>query len=70
MARNRKKYSLKLFSIILDPALNQEVHLIQEYKPEEGGKNGKKLCGAILKGSSGSEGPGRGDGRPSCAGAS
>ena len=28
MARNRKIYPLKLFSIILDPALNREVHLI------------------------------------------
>ncbi len=27
--RNRKKHFLKLFSIILDPALKQEVHLIQ-----------------------------------------
>jgi len=28
-ARNRKKQPLKLFPIILDPALNQKVHLIQ-----------------------------------------
>ena len=27
-ARNRKKQHLKLFLIIIDPALNQEVHLI------------------------------------------
>ncbi len=29
VAKNRKKQNLKLFSIILDPALNQEVSLIQ-----------------------------------------
>ena len=28
-ARNRKKIPQKLFSIILDPALNREVHQIQ-----------------------------------------
>ncbi len=27
-ARNRKKHLLKLFSLILDPALNREVHLV------------------------------------------
>ena len=30
-ARNMKKHHLKLFSIILDPALNQEVHLIPKF---------------------------------------
>ena len=29
-ARNRKKHDLKLFLIILDPALNQEVNLIRK----------------------------------------
>ena len=28
-ARNRKKHTIILFSIILDPASNQKVHLIQ-----------------------------------------
>ncbi len=31
MAKNSKKQPLKLFSIILDPALNQKVHLIPNF---------------------------------------
>ncbi len=30
-AKNRKKHHLKLFSVILDPALNQKVHLILNF---------------------------------------
>ena len=31
-ARNRKKHPLDIFSILLDPALNQKVHMIQKIK--------------------------------------
>ncbi len=38
-ARNRKKYTLKLFSIIPDLALNREMHLIRFLKFRHGGSD-------------------------------